>query len=284
MKSINKNSLSISGKIKAFSSAVIPRLEAILGPLIEDGSPWKLAFHEAIGLYGYYMAYKQEEINEFVKFIKSHPEKFKKDIVESKEFRDGFVVFFKDYLELRVKEKKKIAQNIFVGFAQCSRKDGFELEKFDDTLLKISVASLTTLAFFKNEMLPMKEMVIRKGLKSKNISNSGQNEEWWFDLDWEREPLSSTIQQWLYDNFNPNSPKVEKEYSIKDNKWDKKLQSNVFDKEREKSKAIYDAIDELVQLGILKIRVTSGGGLGMGGGAEYDFSKFGYQFIEYIEL
>jgi hypothetical protein len=281
MKKQDEKSLSTKGHIKAFASAILPRLEAILNPLFVNNPHWNLAFQEAIGLYGYYMACKQEELNEFVEFVKSHPDEFRKDIVESKEFRDGFVIFFQDYLKMRAQKKKVVARRIFIEFAQYENKEEFELEKFDDALLKISVTSIEMLAFLKREIIPLKEKIIRDELKNKNLANSDKNEEWWFELDWEKESLSRFIQKWLYDNFNPNSLAVKQKYGVGD-KWDLKLQSDVFDKEREEGKKIYSAIDELVQLGILKIRVASGGGFGGSSGAEYDFSKFGYQFLEYI--
>jgi len=281
MEKQKRNSLSTKGHIQAFASAILPRIEVILNPLFANHSHWNLAFQEAIGLYGYYMACKQEELNEFVEFIKSHPDEFRKNIVESKEFRDGFVIFFQDYLKMRAQKKKAVAEQIFIEFAQYENKEEFELEKFDDALLKISVTSIEMLAFFKKEIIPLKEKIIRDELKNKNLSSSDRGEEWWFELDWEKESLSRFIQKWLYDNFNPNSPTVKQAHGVSD-KWDLKLQSEVFDREREESKRIYSAIDELVQLGILKIRVASGGGFGGSSGAEYDFSKFGYQFLEYI--
>lgn len=275
MKKQNKNSLSAKCHIQAFASAILPRLESILSPLFINNQYWTLAFHEAIGLYGYYMALKQEEVNEFIEFIKLHPDKFRKEIVESEEFRNGFVLFFQDYLKIRVKEKRKIAKEIFIGFSQSNDKEEFDLEKLDDALLKISISSLKILIFLKNEILPMKKEIVREELRAKKIDYSQKSEEWWFNIDWERESLSRFIQKWLFDNYSPNAQKVKNKHEIKDDKWDK---------EKEASKKIYDAVDELVQLGILKIRVASGGGFGGSAGAEYDFSKFGYQFIEYLDL
>ena len=217
---------------------------------------WTLAFHEAIGLYGYYMACKQEELNEFIEFIKLHPDKFRKEIVESKEFRNGFISFFHDYLKIRSSKKKKIAQQIFLGFTDEENKEGFELEKLDDVLSKISIPSLIILGFLKNEILPLKEKAIREELKAKKINYSDKNEEWWFKLDWERESISNFIQKWLHENFNPNSKIVKDRYGV-NSEWDKDVINKVWDLEKEESKKIYNAIDELVQLGILKIRVTS---------------------------
>lgn len=277
-----KKNLSIAGNLKAITTIVLPKLQAVIEPLLSSHPHWTLAFYEATALYGFYMAFKQEEVNEFVEFIRSHPEEFRKEVVESKEFRDGFVTFFQDYLKIRVAQKRKVAREVFISFAKCDDKENFELERFEDSLLKISYRSIKTLSFFKEEIFSFKEKSLRERMRGENLKNSDKSEEWWFKLYWEKESLSGFVQKWLYENFNPNSPKVKERYKVKDN-WDEKLQSEVFDKEKEESKVIYSAIDELVQLGILKIRVASSSGFGVSGGAEYEFSDFGYKFIEYIK-
>ncbi len=266
----------------ALISTSLPYLEQIITPLLQAYPYWQLAIHEAIGLYGYYMALKQEEVNDYVTFIKDHPEDFTEEIVATKAFRDGFVMAFQDYLKLRTEAKKKIAKEIFLGFTKSSAKEEFDLERLDDALLRISPHALTVLHFLKTTILPLKEKIIREELKGKNIANSDKSEEWWFNLDWEREPLSRFIQQWLHDNYDPNSEKVKNQYNVT-KEWDKKVMGEVYDISKEKSRDIYIAIDELVHLGILKLQVSSGGGLSMAGGATYDFSKLGYEFIKYLD-
>lgn len=266
----------------ALISTSLPYLEQIISPFLISYPYWQLAFHEAIGLYGYYMALKQEEVNDYVTFIKNYPEKFTADVVGTKAFRDGFVIAFQDYLKLRTKAKKKIAKEIFLGFTKCSVKEEFDLERLDDVLLRISPHALNVLHFLTNTILPLKEKVLKEELREKNIANSDKSEEWWLNLDWEREPLSRFIQQWIHDNYNPNSEKVKKHYNVI-KEWDKNLISDVFEIEKEKSREIYVAVDELVHLGILKLKVASGGGFSMAGGATYDFSKLGYEFIKYLD-
>ncbi len=273
--------LSTKGVVSAALTTVIPRLEAILSPLLVQHPYWQLAMHEAIGLYGYYMACKQESVNEFVEFIRSHPEVFRKEIVDSEEFRSGFVLAFQDYLKLRVRNKKMVAQYILLGFTESSEKSEFPLERLDDTLLKTSLHSLRILNFIKKEILPFKEKVLREDSKKKVTERTDQSEEWWFENSWKRESLSKFVHKWLYENYSPNGEKMKQQYGDT-SKWEKKFLSEVFEKEQKKSDEIYIAIDELVSLGILKVKVVDGG-LGSAAGAEYEFTNFGHQFLKYIE-
>lgn len=262
-------------------TAAIPRLEAILSPLLVQYPYWQLAMHEAIGLYGYYMACKQESVNEFIEFLRSHPEDFRKEIVESEEFRNGFVLAFQDYLKLRTKEKRLAAKHIFLDFARSQEKSEFPIEQLDDALLKISIHSLRTLAFIKQDVLPLKEKEIRDRLKKKNIKDSGKSEDWWFELDWKSESTSKYISKWLYDNFHPSGVKMKERYGDTGT-WEKKFLDDVFEEERIKRDEINVAIEEFLHLGILKMRITGGGGIASSAGAEYDFTELGYQFLEYV--
>ncbi len=278
----NHNKLSVLKRhTNALISTSLPYLEKILSPFLQNYPYWQLAFHEAIGLYGYYMALKQEEVNDYVTFIRDHPESFTGEIVATKTFRDGFVVAFQDYLKLRTQAKKRIATEIFLGFTKSNSKEEFDLERLDDALLRLSPHTLSILQFLEITILPLKEKIIREELKDKNIASSDKSEEWWFNQDWEREPLSRFIQQWLNDNYDPNSEKVKKQYTVT-NKWDKKILEEVYDFKEEKNREIYTAIDELVNIGLLKIRVVGGGLVGGGAGIAYDFSKLGYEFVKYL--
>lgn len=266
---------------KAFITSGLSYFEEIVIPLLQKYPYWQLAFSQAIGLYGFYMAVKQEEVNEYVEFIKDHPQEFREEIVNSKEFRNGFVIAFQDYLRARTEAKKDVLKKILLGFAAEQDKNEFELERLDEVMIKISSQALTKLVFLKKEILPLKEKTIKEDLKLQNIKNSGKSEEWWFDLNWEREPLSRFIQQWLYDNYDPNSKFVKAQYGVTGD-WDKSKIDEVYEISKRKSKEVYRTIDELVHLGVLKLQVSSGGGFSGAAGATYDFSELGYKLLDYF--
>ncbi|HWQ59758.1 MAG TPA: hypothetical protein VN420_01265 [Candidatus Fimivivens sp.] len=275
----NERKLSAKGTVSAGFTVLIQRFEAILGPLLIQYPYWELAFHQAIGLYGYYMALKQERVNEYVEFIRDHPDAFRKQIVESEEFRDGFVIAFEDYLKLRSEEKRRLAKRVFLGFTVSENKEGFELERLDDVLSKISLPAISFLSFIKQEIFPLKESMIRTEMKGQNLADS--DEEWWFALNWKRRAVSSVIERWVYDCFNPNSDRVKKEYGVAD-EWDKDLIAKVFEKEQKKRDEFHVLTEELIQLGIFEIRIHDSGSLGSGAGLEYEFSSLGREFIEYL--
>lgn len=145
-----------------------------------------------------------------------------------------------------------------MSFAQVSDKKDFEIERFNDVLMRISLKSLDFIAIVRHDIQPM---AFDEGkLYDKFISRR--------------------INKWLYDNYNPNSPVVKREYDIKDN-WKEDLIKIAYEKEKEMRDVVNIAIDELVNLGIMKLMVTD---TGIGGGAEtaYDFTVFGEKFITFI--
>lgn len=86
--------LSKKGHAQAIITAVLPGLEMVLRPLMANQPHWQIIFNQAIILYAFRMAYKQEVINEFVSFVMDNPSVFRKEIIESDEFKNGFVIFF----------------------------------------------------------------------------------------------------------------------------------------------------------------------------------------------
>ena len=77
---------------------------------------WELAFTGVAGLYAAYMVLHQEEVDELLEFIKNHPDEFREEIVNSKEFEKGFIAFADSYFKERIKKKRQILKQIFLGF------------------------------------------------------------------------------------------------------------------------------------------------------------------------
>jgi len=267
-------------KILAEDSA-INIADVIVDEIAKNIPGINIAWGLSKALYGAGMKLRQERALEWVEMVRDNPSVFTKYVLNDEMFQDGFVYSLEKYLTARAGEKRIYLKNVFLGYAQSESKNQFELERLNDAYLKISPQSLKSLLFIAKEILPLKEKIIREELKKKNTQESNKTEEWWFKLDWEREPLSRFLLQWLHENYNPNSPKVKNQYNVKGD-WDKKIIDEVFEIEREKSREVFEAIDELVNLGILKLQVAKGGGFGLTGGAVYDFSKFGYEFLKYL--
>lgn len=113
---------------------IIPAIDILVASHPEFIPAWILAK----GFYGSLFDAKQDEINEFVSFIANNSSVFVEEIVNTKDFRDGFIVVFEEYIKQRNEEKRKIIQSIFLGFTLSDDKKNFELERFFDLLNKIS--------------------------------------------------------------------------------------------------------------------------------------------------
>lgn len=275
--------MKLSKHLNATVAAVLPQLGASIDSFLVSYPHWYMAFHLAIGLYGYYIALKQEDVNEFVQYIKDNPSKYRREIVESKEFQDGFVVAFRIYLEVRIKEKRAILKRILEGYTETNSMTNFPLERLNDILLRISPEALRTLIFIKQNIIPLKEFKVQQEVENIEKKDPYHNDSWYLDSARKRMEISGVILSWIYENYNPNSPKVKKQYGI-EGEWDKKIISDVFDIEASKNQEIFTSIDEFVGLGIMKIKLASGGGgMSMAGGSSFDFSLLGYQFIDYVE-
>lgn len=111
-------------------------------------------------LYGNALELRQQRALEWVEMIRDNPNVFRKDLLESVEFQDGFIVALEDYLKIRTLLKRSMARKIFTDFAVSADKEQFELERYNLTLRQISSSSLEFLAYLKNTVeLRQKERV-----------------------------------------------------------------------------------------------------------------------------
>lgn len=128
-----KKSVSIGVQIGT-KNFIIPAIDALVANQPEFMPAWILAK----GFYGSLFDAKQEEINEFVLYIENNIDVFTKTVVNTKDFRDGFIITFEQYIKQRNEEKRRIIQSIFLGFTKTNHKKNFELERFFDLLNKMS--------------------------------------------------------------------------------------------------------------------------------------------------
>ena len=269
-------------KTLILAQGLLPYFQQKLSPFLTQHPYWELTFCYAIGLYGIYMALKQDEVNEVVKFIEDHPTEFKKEIVKRKEFQKGFLVFFEQYLKQRLEQKKKILKKILLGFSVTKEKDEYELERLNECLERISLESLTFLIFVKKDVLPKLEAQIQEELKKDQYQKSDRSLEWWFNQMIVTKSVWEVIEKLIYDDYNPDSERVKTMYGIsKKEGWISDLRHRAETREREKRGVVNEAMTELVTLGILKTKpanITWGGG----GSSDYIFTMFGITFIRLI--
>lgn len=272
----------ITTAVKIAVQNSIPYYLSILDPFLKNNPEWQLIFYSAIGLYGVYMAYNQEEVNEIVDFINEHPDEFRKEIVESDEFRKGFLIFTEQYLKQRVENKKKILRKIILGYSISSEKSKYELERLNGVLVRISIESLEFLNFFKLTIFPAINKQIEGELKQDSYQKSDRSLEWWYDSMIKTKPIWEPIDKWIHENFNQNSHKVKKQYNMLHSGYPSDLLHRINNLERSKRDEIMESITEIVSLGILRLRVT-GGSIGSGSGSEYNFTAFGRRFLTLLD-
>jgi hypothetical protein len=277
----NDKALTIVNDIKsAFNIAIpgmMPFIQRVLDPFLTTNPYWGLTIYAVIGLYGVYLALKQDELNELLVFIQKHPKEFREEIVKSEEFRKGFIQFFDTYVKERLERKRKISREILLDFAISEDKESFELERLQDTLLKISPEALGLLAFIKLEILPrLEEKVNSEMLVMKYLP---EDKERLLDTIRSRQSVSEEIMKWIYEEYNINSPKVKKQYNI-GSEHNENLSVRLAGIEHKITKAKTECWTELLGLGVFRMAVT-GGIIGSGSGSCYHLTDFGLKFIDY---
>lgn len=181
---------------------------------------------------------------------------------------------------------------MFKEFAATDNKVEFQLERFNDTLLKISTASIQTLAFIKETVLPLREEAIRVKLATDNMDikapsdppDNGKPYEWWYEQRLKTEPVSDYFDKWINDRYSPNSEKLKKEHNGGDNISDKKLLGELFDVEREVRERMTAPLGELEYLGLIRWGAHPAGlGWSSTGASAWRLTNFAYEFIAFIE-
>jgi hypothetical protein len=119
--------------------ANIPVALSVIGaPLLNAHPEWTIALNSAIGLFGVYLQYNVDRLRDIVEMIGENQKLFPKDIVESEDFKEGFLVFFSSFVKSRGERKREIVKRIFLGFTSSKDKEKFDLEKLLSTSDRIS--------------------------------------------------------------------------------------------------------------------------------------------------
>ncbi len=262
-------------------SGMMPFIQHVIDPFLIAKPYWGFAIYAVIGLYGVYLALRQDELNELLDFINSHPQEFRKEIVESEEFRKGFIQFFDTYVKERLEKKRQILRRILFGFTSASDKENFELERLQDSLLRISPQAIEVLVFINKEILPVMKKNIEKEMENyaKNARSDEHNR--LLDITWQRQSVSALIMQWIHDRYNSNSPQVKKQYNL-GSEHNPDIQAKIAAIEHQVTKEKTECWTELLGLGIFRMNVQAGTFAG-GSASEYHLTDFGIRFLKYIE-
>lgn len=170
------------------NDATISTIDVIIAPI----PPLAIAWNFAKALYWNWLKLRQERALEFVEFIMNNQSEFNNTILQSQEFQDWFVYVLEKYIREKNKEKRIIAQKIFLWFATDAEKENFELERYFNTLELISAEGISYLNILNNNIIPsfIKE-------RAKNPANN-LNTEWYNNI------LSSYNIDMMISLINPN--------------------------------------------------------------------------------
>jgi hypothetical protein len=255
-------------------------IQYCIDPFLTVHPYWGLAIYAVIGLYGVYLTLTQEALNEVIVFIKDHPTEFRKEIVESEEFRLGFVRFFDAYIKERLRYKRHILMFILLGFTTEVHKERFDLERLQDTLTRISPNALEQLVFIKHEILPVMETRASKNASYANAKVSQEDYEKVLDFHWAVQSVSDEIIHWFRRNYSSESLNIEWDTSTKENP-NIRGKAIISNSKNEKFNLAKESWPELQSLGIFTvlIRTTSSNNQNIN---SYHLTKFGRRFLDYL--
>jgi len=164
----------IKAGLTALPQVLYDRVEAVVQPILVASPQLTLPIMSVVGATGFLLAYNQEKLNQFTQYLLEHQKVFDADILEDKSFIEGMSIFIQSYVRLRSDKKLEHAQNIFLNFSLSDDKQIYPLERYDDTLEKISDRALEYLGFvYINLPAIKKEYISSKVHQNGNSIDSG---------------------------------------------------------------------------------------------------------------
>jgi hypothetical protein len=217
--------------------------------------------------FGIIPAYKQNKLNQFVEYLLDHQDIFSEEIINTQEFQEGMVVFLDQYFKLRSKEKLKLAQNIFLDFAKSPKMPIYPLERFDDTLQKISESGIQFLGFIDSEVPKLKRdhALYKANQNGNNIDMTNlQN----LIRIYSNEPINFFIEKYVEKCAMEQMRNYEGDEPLTEENRIKKQLLEPFEMLK----------GELEQLGLAKINYTEGQ-IGGGGREYFNLTDYGLKFV-----
>lgn len=241
-------------------------------------------FAAAYGLFGYYLCFQQEKINAFAEWIRTHQDEFAEHIVTQPSFQAGFLIFLENYLKTRDMEKRRLILHIFNGFATSADMERFELERLLDTVAKLSPEGIEYLRFISITILPpLREYARSEGIRLQSATeDGGRAAAWWENVTLTKnEPLTKRIKQWIYDEFDPNSKKVQERYAYDGTSHE--ITSKIYAAKEPHDQQLTEMTAEYLSLGIFYTIQGISGTIGGGSSDEQTFTQFGWKVLDYLE-
>ncbi len=218
---------------------------------------------------------------EAFRFIYNNRDVFTKQVIQSDDFQEGFLSWFNQYLILRGKEKRLGALVLFRTFAETEDESSFPLERFMDTLHKISSPALRALAFIKYEVIlpdiQRNAHNIHGRLEIKDYSSQELS----------RTPLSKLTEHKMNEKVLMSAEEYSNYEQMKSPKKEQYMRAWE-EKARNTRKSFYNTLDELTYLGLIVKEIKPSDDRFVVNSDESEgwwrISDFAAEFIDYIEL
>lgn len=169
MKKVNQDAIQRSVK-----DSIIPAVYNIIAPFISNNPILSASLGLVAVTFGAALIYRQERINHIMQDIQDNPNIFTNEILQSKDFQDGFVVFIDTYFKIRGEDKLKIAHDIFYDFTISDSMPTYPLERYDDTLEKLSDAGIRFIGFIVSKLPAIKEDYLNYRMQQNSNSKDEQ--------------------------------------------------------------------------------------------------------------
>jgi hypothetical protein len=232
-------------------------------------------------LYGASLKLREQRALEWVEMVRDNPVIFGEEILESENFQDAFVYSFEKYISERNEEKRKLIKKVFLGYSSSEDMEQFEIERFYSAISSISLSTISYLDML-GRIIPQyfdaeKNIFEEEKYRGKKMGWAEYCKDGWTYL-------TKYTQQYIHEEFDPNSTKVKERYHY-DSKTDSdnKLIDKIYSIKKTEERKHDEAVAELISLGILIPRVEGGGGIGGGGGNfEANLTNFGFRFFIFL--
>lgn len=254
--------------------SIAPALFNVISPYITANPALSSSLGLVTATLGAVVIYRQERFNQFVQHILDNPEVYTQEILQSKDFQDGLVVHFDSYFKLRGEERLRIAREIFYDFATSDNLPLYPLERYDDTLAKISDAGIRFLGFIETKIPDIKEQYLISKMHQNSHPFDEANVKNMRKVYIDNEPLSTFVEVYIDNEVNKQMQKHKN--SEVPLEIESKIKGDIQDK-------LNLVIGELEQLGL--VRSFSGQSLSWSGNTKvgYRLTHYGRMFLSVIK-
>lgn len=228
------------------------------------------------------MKLRQQRVLEWVEFVRDNIDEFSKQLFDNEQFQDCFVLLIEGYVKERTERKRKLHQQILLGIAKLTPEEleKYQLERMLMVTNQISLEALHVLIFIRSKLLKKIEDDIQEQLKDYK-DKEGVEGIRLEDITRKRIIVSDYISRWIHDRYNTNSETVKKKYNLT-SESPKDQRNEIVYKEHLKEIELMGPLPELANLDLL-IRKNGASTWGGSVGSGYSISKFGYEYMKYLE-